>query len=457
MKTPERTILNQFFSPQPLDQHISTNWSQPAIGFNLIVFVIVKFILEVIAISCPVPAGVFAPTFILGAGFGRMYGYFLRQLIGPTINEATYSIIGAACVTASVTRTVSVAMIVFELNGELSYMIPLLMSVLLSYAISQGLAMSIFDVLLDMKDLPYLPALSSVEHYHMTAKNIMSKNFLYLTKDSELSDIIVLLQHLGPRAKSIPIVNSDEDKLLMYSVQAQSLRKYLFQYYTAVSHTFDTETRNKLNKYFYSIYSISDNKVKEFTKGKHIQDEEALAFFNPSYHARKQSKDAGNHRSSGLNVELHKKESMLKVREFNTKLINSQFQDEKSDDSISDDFWVVKINYDHEMLEVDKAPFTVFEDASLAKIHFLFTMLNLDQLFVIKNGNLVGIITKNEFLKRKRMAIPAKPVDVEMPVYQPKKETPQKEVPVVEHYIQINEESLEESPVKGRHGHGRKL
>jgi len=42
-------------------------------------------------------------------------------------------------VTSSVTRTISVAMIVFEINAELSYMIPVLLGVLLSYAISNSL------------------------------------------------------------------------------------------------------------------------------------------------------------------------------------------------------------------------------------------------------------------------------------------------------------------------------
>ena len=173
-------------------------------------------------------------------------------------------------------------MIVFELNGELSYMIPVLFAVLLSYAISNSLAMSIFDILLDMKDLPYLPALRSVEHYKMKATNIMNKNFLYLTKNSQLSDIIVLLQHLGPRAKSIPVVDSEEDKLLLYSVQAQSLRKYLFSYYNTVSHTLDKETRDRLNKYFYSLYSISAKKVDKKKKDEKRNEEEALAFLNPN-------------------------------------------------------------------------------------------------------------------------------------------------------------------------------
>jgi H+/Cl- antiporter ClcA len=95
-KTPERKILDQFFSVEELDIHTSTSWGQPAIGFNLLVFVVIKFILEVIAISSPIPTGVFTPTFVLGAAFGRLYAYCLKQIFGNVINEAVYSIIGAA-------------------------------------------------------------------------------------------------------------------------------------------------------------------------------------------------------------------------------------------------------------------------------------------------------------------------------------------------------------------------
>lgn len=181
MKTPDKELLKQFFSQKPLNEHVKTEWSEPNILFNLIVFVVIKFMLEAITISSPIPAGVFYPTFILGAGFGRLYGHILKLIFFNTdINEAAYSIIGAACVVSSVTRTVSVAMIVFELNGELSYMVPVLFSVVISYAVSNNLAMSVFDVLLDMKDLPYLPALKSAELYNQTASDIMNKNFLFL-------------------------------------------------------------------------------------------------------------------------------------------------------------------------------------------------------------------------------------------------------------------------------------
>ena len=456
---PDNEILKQFFAVEELDSNEASNWGKPAIGFNLAVFIVIKFILEVIAISSPIPTGVFTPTFVLGAAFGRLYGLILKQIFGKLIsgtliNEATYSIIGAACVTSSVTRTLSVAMIVFELNGELTYMIPMLLAVLLSYSISNSLAMSIFDVLLDMKDLPYLPALRSVEHYHLKASDIMSKNFLYLTTHSELSDIIVLLQHLGPRAKSIPVVQSEEDKVLLYSVQAQSLRKYLFSYYNTVSHTFDPQTRNKLNKYFHHLYSISGHKMKGFGKNQQSSNDEAVKFFNPTYHSRKVSKDYEAQKNKIISSQLQQEESMLKIREFNNIEMKKSLNDSSSsEDSIKDNFWIININYDHEMIEIDKAPFTVFEETNLAKIHFLFTMLNMSQLFVIRRGILVGIITKNEFLKKKRMTRQVQSHEDQAT------DLPIEMKPVISLNLntKINEEEVEESPVKPKSSRGRKL
>jgi hypothetical protein len=80
---------------------------------------------------------------------------------------------------------------------------------------------------------------------------------------------------------------------------------------------------------------------------------------------------------------LKRQESRLKVREFyqqSTPVSESS----SNDSSITDDFWMIQINYEHPFLETDRAPFSVFEETSLSKIHFLFTMLNISQLFVIK-------------------------------------------------------------------------
>lgn len=53
-------------------------------------------------------------------------------------------------------------------------MIPVLLSVLVAYAISQVFSLGIFEVMTDMRNLPYLPSLKSVEHYKLEAKDIMN-------------------------------------------------------------------------------------------------------------------------------------------------------------------------------------------------------------------------------------------------------------------------------------------
>ena len=70
------------------------------------------------------------------------------------IDRGVYSILGAAAMTGSVTRTVSVAMIVLELNGHLSHACPLMVCVLSSYAMSEYLKpISFFEMLSDLGGL----------------------------------------------------------------------------------------------------------------------------------------------------------------------------------------------------------------------------------------------------------------------------------------------------------------
>lgn len=46
----------------------------------------------------------------------------------------------------------------------------------------------------------------------------------------------------------------------------------------------------------------------------------------------------------------------------------------------------------------------------MAKLHFLFTMLNITQVFVVNLGEMVGVITKTSFIKHKTP--PAKPTHI---------------------------------------------
>lgn len=195
--------------------------------FNLIIYVILKFIFNISTLSCPIPAGAFAPAFVLGAGFGRTYGYILKKLgiyfglsiikctssnLKCILDEGIYAIIGAAAVSGAATKTVAPAIIVLELTGQSTHLVPVFLGVLLSHCVFSNFSMSIFDVVLEFKNLPYLATLGSVEAYYQTAKHIMNKNFFFITKDAILADLPIVVNRVKSARIAIPVVESETKK-----------------------------------------------------------------------------------------------------------------------------------------------------------------------------------------------------------------------------------------------------
>lgn len=91
-------------------------------------------------------------------------------------------------------------------------MIPILIGVLLSYAVASSMALSAFDALIDIKNLPFLPSLTGYSTYHLTAKDLMNENFFYLAQNSRLSDLAIIMGKVGMYPYTIPIVESESRK-----------------------------------------------------------------------------------------------------------------------------------------------------------------------------------------------------------------------------------------------------
>uniref|UniRef100_A0A3B5MNR3 Uncharacterized protein n=1 Tax=Xiphophorus couchianus TaxID=32473 RepID=A0A3B5MNR3_9TELE len=70
-----------------------------------------------------------------------------------------YAVIGAAALTGAVTHTVSTAVICFELTGQISHILPMMVAVILANMVAQGLQPSLYDSIIQVKKLPYLPEL----------------------------------------------------------------------------------------------------------------------------------------------------------------------------------------------------------------------------------------------------------------------------------------------------------
>jgi len=98
------------------------------------------------------------------------------SILAWSLNTPAFSMCGAAALTAAATQTISSAVITIELTGQLSYQLPIFVSVLVAYVISRGLSSSIYDAMMRGLYLRYLPAVRTDLHYKLTAEDVMEKD-----------------------------------------------------------------------------------------------------------------------------------------------------------------------------------------------------------------------------------------------------------------------------------------
>lgn len=69
---------------------------------------------------------------------------------------------------------------------------------------------------------------------------------------------------------------------------------------------------------------------------------------------------------------------------------------------IVDNFWKSPINFDDSVISKNYSPFLVMLETPMSKLHFMFTMLNINMLLVLKKGVIKGMITKLEFIQKRK-------------------------------------------------------
>ncbi|RDH38024.1 chloride channel [Aspergillus welwitschiae] len=119
---------------------------------SLAVATILRIFLVIISYGCKVPAGIFVPSMAIGASFGRFVGNLVQALHEaypksqffascepdiPCITPGTYAFLGAGAALSGIMHlTISVTVIMFELTGALNYILPTMIVVGVTKAVS---------------------------------------------------------------------------------------------------------------------------------------------------------------------------------------------------------------------------------------------------------------------------------------------------------------------------------
>ncbi|XP_030236490.1 chloride channel protein 2b isoform X5 [Gadus morhua] len=215
-------------------------WQHPQVNVfvTLVLFIVMKFWMSALATTIPVPCGAFMPVFVIGAAFGRLVGESMAAWFPDGIHTdgviypivpGGYAVVGAAALSGAVTHTVSTAVIVFELTGQISHILPVMIAVILANAVAQSLQPSLYDSIIRIKKLPYLPELGWGHHekYNIRVEDIMVRDVRYITLNCCYRDLHNVL--LTGNLKTLALVESAESMILLGSIERAQLQALLSQ------------------------------------------------------------------------------------------------------------------------------------------------------------------------------------------------------------------------------------
>jgi chloride channel 3/4/5 len=112
-----------------------------------------KLVLTIITFGIKVPSGVIIPALDAGAFFGRLVGQCI-----PSISPGIFAMVGAAAFLAGVSRmTISLCVIMFELTGELEYVVPHMIAILVAKWVADAIGKdSVYDLAQSILGHPFL-------------------------------------------------------------------------------------------------------------------------------------------------------------------------------------------------------------------------------------------------------------------------------------------------------------
>jgi len=195
--------------------------------------------LVIISYGCKVPAGIFVPSMAIGATFGRMVGILVQALHEafptsrffascapdvPCITPGTYAFLGAGAALSGIMHiTVSVVVIMFELTGALTYILPTMIVVGVTKAVSDRFSHGgIADRMIWFNGFPFLD--NKEEHsFGVPVSQVMTTHLSTLpASDITLHEVEQLMSDSS--MQGFPIVESRTSKTLVGYIGLTELR-----------------------------------------------------------------------------------------------------------------------------------------------------------------------------------------------------------------------------------------
>ncbi|KAK2846857.1 hypothetical protein Q5P01_009856 [Channa striata] len=420
----------------------SQAWKHPQVNVfvTLLLFIIMKFWMSALATALPVPCGAFMPVFLIGAAFGRLVGESMAAWFPDGIHSdgtiypivpGGYAVVGAAALSGAVTHTVSTAVIVFELTGQISHILPVMIAVILANAVAQSLQPSLYDSIIKIKKLPYLPELGWGHHekYNIRVEDIMVRDVRYITLNCCYRDLhnILLTGHL----KTLALVESAESMILLGSIEYAQLQLLLSQQLGRSRRLqYIRERAAEEKKRLSEVSNPNSEDINQRASQEvrfQISTEESS--FSPARQVLQKPLKPALKRPSVVERPIEIPTSPHDNSGIALKNLFCASQDTEGledDGDVEDDMTIREIaEWEEKQLDeqvnftnckIDPAPFQLVERTSLHKTHTIFSLLGLDHAYVTSIGRLIGVVSLKELRKAIEGSVTVKGVKMRPPL-----------------------------------------
>jgi chloride channel 7 len=135
----------------------------------LVLFFLAYISMAVMVYGIAVPSGLFVPSLLSGAAFGRLFGNIALQMSPDLAFSNTYALIGAAAVLGGMARmTISLTVILLECTGNEQFVLPLMLTLMTARITGSLFNEDIYHIHIHLKKgVQFLDAeLRSVTRHH---------------------------------------------------------------------------------------------------------------------------------------------------------------------------------------------------------------------------------------------------------------------------------------------------
>ncbi|XP_056461057.1 H(+)/Cl(-) exchange transporter 7 isoform X1 [Gadus chalcogrammus] len=325
---PEKSLQNLFHNP-PGSYHPLT----------LGMFTITYFFLACWTYGLAVSAGVFIPSLLIGAAWGRLIGIMLPTLSSTNAtgqiwaDPGKYALIGAAAQLGGIVRmTLSLTVILIEATGNVTYGLPLMLVLMTAKIVGDYFEEGLYDIHIKLQSVPFVHSEAPPTSHWLTAREVMSSPVTSFNRVERVGTIVDLLSNTSTNHNGFPVVVSNangEEPAKLCGLILRSQLIVLLKHKVFVELARSKLTRRKLQ-------------LKDFR--------DAYPRFPPI---------------QSIHVSQDERECMMDLTEF-----------------------------------MNPTPYTVPQETSLPRVYKLFRALGLRHLVVVDDSNrVVGLVTRKDLAR----------------------------------------------------------